>query len=46
VWIDTDDEEGTRLSRPDLRMLSEHGGSMPDRADDKGEKLARTPQAV
>ena len=27
-------------------MLSEHGGFMPDRVDDKGEKLAGTPQAV
>jgi hypothetical protein len=46
VWIDTDDEEGTRLSRPDLRMLSEHGGFMLDRVGDKGEKLAGTPQAA
>jgi hypothetical protein len=27
-------------------MLSEHGGFMPDCADDKGEKLAGTPQAI
>jgi len=42
---DANDEERTRLGRSDLHILSERG-FMPDHADDKGEKLAGTPQAV
>jgi hypothetical protein len=46
VRTDTDDGKRTRLGRSDLHILSERSGFMPDRADDKGEKLAGTPQAV
>jgi hypothetical protein len=46
VRTDTHDEERTRLGRSDLHMLFEHGGFMPNHADDKGKKLAETPQAV
>jgi hypothetical protein len=46
VWTEIDDEERTRLCRSDLYMLFEHGGFMPNRADDKEKKLAETPQAV
>jgi hypothetical protein len=38
--------ERTILGRSGLRMLSKHSGFMLDHADDKGEKLAGTPQAV
>jgi hypothetical protein len=46
VQTDTDGEERTRLGRSDLYMQSERGGFMPDRANNKGEKMAGTPQAV
>jgi len=46
VRTEIDDEERTRLGRSNLHMLFEHGGFMPNRADDKEKKLAETPQAI